>query len=168
MATHQISILNGSVLPDATGRVWAEPVDVTFGINDAWKYMIWALQVPSSIQAHGLYGVFTLPNNYAAGANLVVVWSATATGNVRMRFSYRAVGGDSAESLDQTGSQESVNGTDSASTRLRCMRSFPLTVANFLAGDTVQWFFERYDDGSNLDVNASLIYLHDLLFQYTD
>jgi hypothetical protein len=171
MATHQISLLNGSVAPDNTGRATVEPADINQGANDVWKYLLWLFASPSGTQAHGIYGVFTLPQNYLAGATLIVLWNSTATtGNVRHRFTYRAVGGDDAESLDQTTNQESVNGVDTvASTaRERMVQTLALTAGNFLAGDTVQWFFERWDDGSNLDTMAANSYLHDLLFQYSD
>lgn len=171
MATHQISMLNGSVVPDASGRVYAEPADVNMGANDVWKYLLWVFAAPSGTQAHGIYGMFTLPQNYAANAALIVLWNSTATTlNVRTRFTYRAVGGDDAESLDQTTNQESVNGVDTVgnAARERMVQTLALTAGNFLAGDTVQWYFERWDDGSNLDTMAASMYLHDLLFQYTD
>jgi hypothetical protein len=171
MATHEISLLNASLFPSANAQVYTETADVQMGANDVWRYRVWVFASPTSGQAFGLHGSFTLPLNYVGTPVLVIVWNSTATsGNVRTRFSYRAVGGDGAESLDQAGNQESVNGTDTVAgtARYRMTQTYSLTAGNFSPGDTVQWFFERWEDASNLDTMAAAMFVHDILLQYAD
>lgn len=166
---HQISILTGSTVPDNTGRCWYEPYDVT-ATNDVWKHLVFRFANPSSAQAHGIYGLFAVPLNFVGTPLIIPVWSSTVTsGNVRFRFTYRAVGGDGAESFDQSGSQEAVSVTDAVSgtTNRRNAPSMSLTAANFAAGDTVEFLFERLDDSAADTLNGDIV-LHDLLFQYAD
>ncbi len=169
MATHQFSILNGSVIPDNTGRCWFEPYYIT-ATNDVWKHLVFRFLNPSSSQVHGFYGQFSLPLNYVGSPSIIPIWSTTATsGNGRFRFTYRAVGGDNAESLDQTSNQEQVSVTDAAggAANRRMTPIINLTDVNFTAGDSVEYLFERLDDGGTDTINADIV-LHDLLFQFAD
>ncbi len=168
MATHQIPIL-GNAVPDNTGRCWVEAYDVS-AANDVWKHLVFRFLNPASGNWHGIYGTFNVPNNYVGGAAIIPKWSSTATsGNCRWRFTYRAVGGDDAESMDQAGSQEAVSNTDPAGSAAneRMTPTISLTAGNFAAGDTVEFLFERLDD-SGTDTLAADVVLHDLIFQYAD
>jgi hypothetical protein len=82
---------------------------------------------------------------------------------------YRAVGGDDAESLDQAGTQESVNLNDTAPSAAweRMELVIDLTSGNFAAGDTVQYSFWR-DGTDGGDTLAATAYLVTLLFRYND
>jgi hypothetical protein len=169
MATLRLPILGGAV-PDTTGRAYFESYAVT-ATNDRWQHLVLALADPASAEAHGVYGVFDVPENYAGTAKIIVVWSSLATSgaNVRYRFSYRAVGGDDAESMDQSSQDETVSVTDADSTTAhrRMVAEITLTSGNFVAGDTVEFQFERLDD-SGTDTLAAVAIVHDLLFQYAD
>ncbi len=169
MATIQVSALTGGVAPDSTGRCWLEPYDV-FASNDVWKNLIYRFKNPAGGEAHGFYGTFTVPQNYVGTATMVPVWTSTATsGNCRWRFTYRAVGGDDTESLDQSGNQEQVSVTDVAPTaaQRRLTPTMSLTAGNFAAGDTVEFLFERNDD-TGVDTMAADAVVFDLIFQYSD
>lgn len=169
MANHQISILNGSVAPDNTGRCWFEPFDV-IATNDIWRHLILRFSNPTSAQLHGFYGQFSLPLNYVGSAVIIPIWSCALTsGNARLRFTYRAVGGDNTESLDQTGNQEVVTITDAAggAANRRMTPTMALTSANLAAGDTVEYLFQRLDDSGTDTINGDIV-LHDLLLQYAD
>lgn len=169
MATHQVSML-GNVIPDSTGRCWLEPYNVA-ATNDIWKYLIVRLLNPTSGQWHGFYGSLLVPNNYVGSAVVIPVWTTTGlTGDAQFRLTYRSVGGNDAESLDQTGSQEVITpaGYDGPSAAHERMAgpSISLTSANLAAGDLFQFLFERGDNA--IDTIAADITLHDLIFQYQD
>ena len=167
MATQQFSILNPSVVPDSTGRCWTEPYDIAAS-NDVWKHLLWRFADPSSGQTHGIYGQFLIPQNYVQSPLIIPVWTATATsGNCAWRFTYRAIGGDNSESLDQTSNQEQVSLVDAApgAAHRRLTPTVALTAANLAAGDTVEFLFERNNTSDTMAADALL---HDLLFQYAD
>ena len=99
-----------------------------------------------------------------------MVWTATATtGDVEWDFDYRAVGGDDAESLDQTGTQESVNVNDTAPSAVneKMIATLSLTDGNFAIDDLVQ--YELFRDGSDAgDTMAAAAIVHGVLFEYAD
>lgn len=168
MSIHQLSIM-GALRPDASGRAFFEPYDVK-ATNDLFKHFVGVLNDPAAAQAHGFYGRFLVPQNYVGSAVIKPVWGSAATsGNVKLDFDYRAVGGDSAESMDQATFQESVTVTDAcpAFSNYRATPSLTLTSSNLAAGDTVEFYFTR-EDGSGTDTMAAAALLHDLIFEYAD
>jgi len=170
MATHQISILGPATIPDTTGRCFVEPYTVK-ATNDLFAHLVIVFADPGGAEEHGIYGVFTVPQNYSGSPVVIPVWTSTATsGNCRWEFSYRAVGGDDSESLDQATFQEEVQVTDAAPTatdRRLAPTGMALTAGNLAAGDTVEFYFKRLDD-SGTDTMAAAATLHELLFQYAD
>jgi hypothetical protein len=168
MATHRLSIF-GQLSPDETGRAFHEPYSVK-ATNDVWHHLVAVFNDPAGGQVHGFYGTFNVPKNYVGTASLKIVWTSTATtGNCRWRFTYRAVGGDDSESLDQTSNQEQVSVTDAApgAANRRMEASVNLTSANLAADDTVEFLIERNDD-SGTDTMAAAATMHDLLIEYAD
>jgi len=168
MATYNFSVL-GMIQIDASGRCWIEPYDLA-ATNDIFRHPIIRLKDPASGNQHGFYGTFWVPNNYVSSPVIVPIWTATATsGNCRMNFAYRAIGGDNTESLDQSSLQESVSVTDAApgAAHRRMTPPISLTAGNFAAQDTIEYYFSRFDD-SGVDTMAADMLLHDLIFQYAD
>lgn len=167
MATHRIPILGWPTLPDASGLVFFEPQAIK-GTNDPFPQLVAVFN--DTATRIGLGGRFTVPKNYVGSANLVVVWTTTATsGDVEWDFDYRAVGGDDAESLDQAGTQESVNLNDTAPNnaweRMEC--PIALTAGNFAIDDEVEFcLFRDGTDGG--DTIAAAVLLVALLFEYAD
>jgi putative transposon-encoded protein len=155
-------------MPDASGNVFQQPFSIP-ATNDLWgDQLLFVFQ--DTATRIGLQGRFEVPQNYVGTASIIVVWSTTATtGDVELDFDYRAVGGDDAESLDQTGTQESVNQNDTAPSAAweRMTASLSLTSANLAAGDTV--LFEIFRDGTDAgDTISASVYMFGLLFQYDD
>lgn len=167
MATFRLPILGWATTPDTSGNVFLEPYSVK-ATNDTWPGYIFVFDDTST--RDGLNGRFTVPQNYVGTANLVIVWSSTATsGDVEWDFDYRAVGGNDTESLDQSGTQESVNSNDTAPSAAneRMEISISLTDGNFAAGDTVQ--FELFRDGTDAgDTMSAAAMLFEAYFEYAD
>lgn len=167
MATHRIPILGWSTVPDTSGNVFLEPYNVK-ATNDVWDRLVTIFN--DTATRIGLAGGFTVPKNYVGSANIIVVWTATATtGNVVWDFDYRAVGGNDAESLDQAGTQEAVTVTDAAPTAAhrRLEASMALTAANLAVDDEVE--FELFRDGvSASDTMAAAAIVVAVLFEYAD
>ena len=172
MATHRIPILGWSARPDDTGECFFEPYDL-LATNDVWDRLVGRFGANNAAQPtvrHGIHGGFTVPKNYVASATLVIVWTATLTsGDVVWDFEYRAVGGNDAESLDQSGTQEATSVTDTApsATHERMEATIDLTDDNFVADDEVEYFLAR--DGTDAaDTMAGSALLFQALFEYAD
>lgn len=169
MATHRIPILGWATKPDASGDVFFEPATVK-ATNDFFQELV--LVFNDSGADDEIFGRFTVPQNYVDTANLVIIWTSTATsGDVEWGFAYRAVGGNDTESLDQSSAQESLlsgnNDTAPSATDERMEYSIALTDGNFAAGDTVQYIFSR--EGADAgDTMAAAARVFALYFEYND
>lgn len=171
MATHRVPIL-GMPRPDDTGDCFIEPQDI-LATNDVWDRYLIRLGANNAAQPTvraGIHGGFAVPKNYVNSAALIIVWTATLTsGNVVFDFEYRAVGGNDSESLDQSGTQESLTVTDAApgAAWRRLEASIDLTDGNFATDDTVSYFFAR-DGADGSDTMAGSALLFELFFEYAD
>ena len=167
MTTFRLPILGWATLPDTSGSVFCEPQSVK-ATNDVFPQLVWVFN--DTATRIGLGGRFTVPKNYVGTAKIIVVWSATATtNNVVWDFEYRGVGGDNAESLDQTGNQESVTVTDAApgAAHRRLEASMSLTSSNLAVDDEVE--FTLFRDGANAsDTMAAAAMVYAVLFEYAD
>ncbi len=168
MATHRISMLNGFSMPDTSGEVYLEPYVIN-ATNDFWSPLIWIFEDGST--KTGLHGIFTVPQNYVDTANLVIIWTTTATsGDVEWDFDYRAVGGNDAESLDQATAQEAITGqndTAPSATDERMEFVIALTDSNFAAGDTVTFVLSRDKSDAGDGISADVM-LFEAMFEYAD
>ena len=167
MATHRLPILNSHTVPDTTGTAFFEPYTIK-ATNDVWGHLVLCLN--DTAADHGIFGKFAIPQNYVDTANLVVVWTSTATvGDVEFDFMYRAVGGNDCESLDRAGNQEDVNSNDTAPSAAheRMEITIALTDGNFAAGDTVEFFFSR-DGTDGGDTIAAAVLIFGLFFEFND
>jgi len=168
MATFRLPILGHATSPDTSGNVFFEPFSIK-ATNDVWGSQLVCVFNDTATRI-GSEGRFAVPKNYVGSPAVVVVWSTTAiTGDVEWDFDYRAVGGDDSESLDQTGTQETVNVNDTAPSAIweRMEASLSLTAGNFAVDDTV--LFELFRDGTDAgDTIAAAVVLFELFFQYAD
>ena len=167
MATLRLPILGFSTDPDSSGNCFQEPYSIK-ATNDVWKHMPFIFN--DSGTRIGIYGTFAVPLSYVDTANLVIVWTSTAVaGDVEWDFDYRAVGGNDTESLDQAGTQESVNANDTApsATDERMELTQALTDGNFAAGDTVEFYMVR-DGTDGGDGMAAAAQIHGLFFEFND
>jgi len=171
VATHRIHLIGSQVTVDGGGRIVVEPFDVTPNTtNDVWKHKVVRFKNNDGVAKDVIFGKFGIPKNYVDTANLIVVWSTNLTTlDVVWDFDYRAVGGNDIESLDQSGFQESVTGTDDSPSAAweRLELSIALTDTNFAADDTVQYQFglDGLDAAHTFTGNAVLFGLY---FEYND
>jgi hypothetical protein len=167
MATLRMPILGWNAAPDTSGDVFLEPYPIK-ATNDRWDHLHFIFN--DTATKISLFGMFTVPKNYVGTPQLVIVWTTTATsGDVEWDFAYRAVGGDDAESLDQTSQQEDLNQNDTAPSAAneRMEVAINLTAANLAADDNVE--FELSRDGTDAgDTIAAAVQLVGLYFQYAD
>lgn len=167
MPTYRLPILGHATNPDPGDTVFPEPYTIN-ATNDVWAPLPFIF--PDDGTRTGLHGLFAVPQNYVDTANVVIVWTAIAVANdVEWDFDYRAVGGDDAESLDQAGTQESVNAADTApgAVNRRLELTIALTDGNFAVGDTVEWalFRDGTDGGDGMAADAMMF---ELFFEYDD
>ena len=166
MSTHRIPILGPGMVPDSSGNVFFEPYDVKAS-NDVWDRLVLIFNDDASRM--GLHGGFTVPKNYVGTPKIIVVWTSTATsGDVEWDFDYRAVGGDDSESLDQAGTQESVNQEDTAPSAAHNRMEVALTLsANFAVDDEVEFtLFRDGTDGGDGMAAAAIVF--GAFFEYAD
>lgn len=174
MATHRVPIFNGAMVPDNSGKVWVEQLSV-LGSNDQWRQFVVRISQSGANNDQlstkvGVYGAFNVPKNYVGTAQLVIYWTATVTsGNKVFDFDYRAISGDDSESIDQSGTQEAVTGTDAmpSASFERNVLTINLTSSNLAADDYVEFFLaEDGADGSDTAAGDALIL--GAYFQYAD
>lgn len=167
MTTHIVPILGANTIPDTSGNCFLESY-TTRATNDVWGFLVFIFA--DTATRIGLRGMFRVPQNYVGTAAIIVEWTSTATsGDVEWDFDYRAIGGNDAESMDQAGTQETVNSNDVAPTAANNRLSFSLslTSANLVAGDLVE--FELFRDGTDGgDTMAAAAILFGAYFSYAD
>ncbi len=168
MATHQVDALGGpNPSGGGAGAVFPEPYAIK-ATNDKWNPLVWVFN--DTATKDGLHARFVVPQDYVGSPVFIPVWTATVTsGNVALELQYRAVGGDDAESLDQSTAQETLTVTDAAPSAAheRNTPSMSATAANIAAGDLVELILFR-DGTSGSDTMASALILFGLIFQYAD
>jgi hypothetical protein len=175
MATHRISVLNFSTVPDDTGRAWFESYDI-LATNDNHKHMVGVFEDPAATEEHGIFGRFTVPKDYDSGGTTkwIIVWTSAATsGNVEWAMDYRSVA--IGETLDSNagspaGYQQAQTVTDAAPATLHYMLEAQITptASNFAVDDEVEFFFHRDGvTGTPNDTMAASAILFNLIFEYT-
>jgi hypothetical protein len=167
MSTYRIPILDYANPSGGTaGAVFCEPYAIK-ATNDVWNRLVWIFV--NTATRDGLHSGFSVPKNYSTGAKFVVVWTSTViTGDVVWDLDYRTVAGDDANSLDQTGNEESLTVTDTApgAANRRMEVSMTATAANFAADEEVE--FVLFRDGAATDTLAGDVVVFQLLFEYQD
>lgn len=167
MATHRIPILGAQTSPDASGGVFFEPYNIK-ATNDLFRHMVLVFNNSNAVE--GLYGAFVIPANYVGSPVIRVYWTSTAiTGDIKLDFDYRAIGGNDAESLDQATFQEALTVTDTAPSAAneRMEATMALTAGNLAADDIVEFFLTR-ESSNAADTLAAAITVHSVIFEYAD
>ena len=172
MATHEISILGPMAAPDATGKVFFEPLEVamTLGTATLGTLLGCTIQAPAGAGDCGIYSNCIIPQNYVGTPVLVIrgyVAESPATNAIAFGISYQPALADN-ESLDQAFDTEDVTGaiTTAYTAEDLLVATISLTpAAAFVAGDVLNFFVYRDDTD---DAQTGEFYLADLSFRYSD
>jgi len=164
MTTRWHDILTG-LSPDASGEVFFQPASILATTNPSGSPLAIFLD---SATRDGLFGRFAVPKEYVDTAVLDILWYTAATsGDVDWDFEYRANG--VGESMNQSGSQESVTVNDLAGTTFILMQaSISLTDGNFAAEDIVEFTLFRDGVTESSGGIAASVALAGLFFRYND
>ena len=167
MALHRKDILGAATIPDTSGTVYFDVLSNHTTTNDRWPAQVVVFE--DSGTRIGLHGRFNVPKDFVtSGPKLIIGYTGSATvGNCQWDFEYRAV--DNAESMDQSGQDESVNvaGTHLGTAFYKKEVEINLTGTNFAVDDEVQ--FTLYRDGADAgDTMAADVLLTTLMLQYQD
>lgn len=161
--TIRVNMLGWGTLADPNGNAFFEPYSIK-ATNDVWKRTV--LTFNDTATKDGVHGFFHVPKDYVDSANLVVVWTSTATaGDVEWEIDYRSVA--IGESADQNTPQENTGSNDTAPGTTDLLQEFDiaLTDGNFAAEDIVEFIFYR-DGTDGGDTLAAAVTVHHLLFEY--
>lgn len=157
-----IPILGAQTRPDGSGNIYQREAPAVM-LNDAFNHLLWAFENTGIVRIK-LNGLFRVPEQYLTSPKLVVLWTATSSGNAVFDFDYRSIA--PGETFDPVSVQESVSVTDAAPTaRFLKKAEITLNSANFAAGDTVPFEFSR-DLSNASDTISTTIYVSGLYFQY--
>lgn len=169
------SIINAlqHIMLDTSGDSFFEPYTI-LSTNGSFGHAVLRMGASNAAQPtvrSGVYGSFTVPQDFISGGTAIIeiIWTATLTsGNVVFDFDYRSIGGDDTTSLDQSGYTETLTVTDAAPTAAnrRLKATITLNAANLAAGDTLEFFFGRDGADAN-DTMAGSALVHELRFKYT-
>jgi hypothetical protein len=165
MATQNYDITKIWV-PD-NADVWWEPASVRFS-TAPWKDPI--LVFKETAARRGAFGAFYVPGDYVGTPVIVVRWTTdtATTGDAEWDFDYRAVA--VGESVNQAGTQESVNQEDTAPGTAGLLQEMTKALsANFATGDRVSagLFRDGSDAGDGL-AGADEACVFEVLFRYSD
>jgi hypothetical protein len=171
MATHEIPILGSMTAPDATGKVFFEPLETAMSLGTATLGTLLGItmQAPAGAGDDGLYGNFTVPQNYVGTPVLVIRgYIGEAANSLGFGISYQPALADS-ESLEQAFDTEDVV-TNATWTGYAAEDLYEETIsltpaAAFVAGDIVNFFFFRDDSGDN---QTGEFHLASLALRYSD
>jgi len=164
-ASTRVTMLNGFTMPDSSGDVFMQPHSINAGVNGVWSHGVWLYSNGGA--RSGLHGSFNIPSDYVDGADVVIVWSTQEiTEDVEWDFDYRSVGGNDAESLDNTiQTQVGTNDTAPSVADERMELTIALTDGDIAANDTFQWILFR-DTADAGDTIGTDTYVIDVLFEY--
>ena len=169
--TRTTPLFNASMIPDATGDVWFEPYSI-LATNDLYRHLVaryGANNAAAPTVKSCVYSLAHIPEVYSTSATVTVeiYWTSTLTsGDVVFDFDYRSIGGDNAESLDQTTHQESLTVTDTApgAANRRMLATMTLTASNLLAADTLECAICR-DGADAADTLAGSVLVHEVILK---
>ncbi|MEW5917470.1 MAG: hypothetical protein AB1762_13750 [Gemmatimonadota bacterium] len=179
MPTFELDRLHLGAISDPTNTtdpaIWVP--SSAYLTNDRWPSGIWvfgalAPTTQPTVRITIFLPWFRVPDNYSAAStdpSIVIYHSSTITsGNRVWDVDYRAVGGDDAESLDQTGQTEPLSITDAAPTAAHNLleTSVAMARAGIAAGDIIQASVSL-DGVDAADTIQGLSYIANVAFRYT-
>ena len=169
MATHDLPILGASTLPDTSGAVFFEPIEIAVATTAANLNML-AITMPDPGAAdEGFSGAFTIPQNFVDTPVLVIrgILNGTPANTLGFGFNF-TIGIADKETADiayETDLDNNATWTGYADEEMYTETITITPSAAFVAGDQVFYFF--YRDGSVDDATFEFN-LTGLFFRYND
>lgn len=154
---------------DSSGKVYAETAEtaMTLGTAALGNMGVITIQAPTGADI-GIYGNFTIPQNYA-GTPVLVIRGVIAEAANTLAFGFQQIGLAHSDALDQALEAEDV-ANNATWTGLAAEDVYEETItitpgSAYAAGDVVPFFFYRDD---SVDTQTGEFHLLDLLFRYSD
>lgn len=168
MATHDLPILGASTVPDTSGDVFFEPIEIAIATTAANLSMLGVtMQFPTGSDI-GLYGKFTIPQNYV-GTPVLVIRGILDGNSGTVAFGLQQTGGIADnETSDVVFESEDIASFDSSTYSDEDVFEETITItpgSAYVAGDEVHFFFYRDD---SVDTTAIELSLTGLFFRYQD
>ncbi len=167
MATHRVSLLNGTIRP-LDSNTWFAPYSTA---NSGTTQDPFVLFMKSAVVGV-VKGNIRIPENYVGTPVLSIIWTSETTADtVDFKFRHRTTSGsdtallDISSSPDERADSEINNTGPSAASEQMIDVIDPLTATDLAAGDLMYFEFER--DGVT-DDKAGDITVWSLDFQYAD
>jgi len=108
MATHEISILSAPSAPDGSGDIFFEPAETAMTLATAafGTTLVMTMLAPTGANI-GIYGSFTIPQNYS-GTPVLVIRGAIAQAASVLGFGFQQVSRADSEAVDVAYEAEDV------------------------------------------------------------
>ena len=166
MATHQISMLNGSTFPDNSGDVFQQPYSIidTATIIDP---LVWVFA--DSGNDDNLYGRVLVPQNYVGSPKVIIIWNAVPVTNEAVFDLWILSRGDNEDpgaAADHT--NDTVTTTVAGTTFFINTSTFAtMSATDIVKGEQFYWSIQRQGADANDDL-ADALMIHDLILEYAD
>lgn len=168
MATLEVSVLNHTVQPDASGDVYPVPLDVALTLTNAKRQLSFFMAFPTGADV-GLELSFPIPPQYASTPVLVIRGVLDGTPASVLAFGAQQLSRADSESVD-TAYEAEDTASNSTWTGYADEDMYEETItltpaAAYVASDTI--FLSFYRDDS-VDTSTFDFILTDLLFRFSD
>ena len=168
MATQEIPILGMNTAPDSSGDVFFEPLETALTLTTAAFGTLLGLTMEFPTGADiGIFGKFTIPQNYSGSPVLVIRGIVTDVDSV-LAFGFQQVSRADNETIEVAFEAEDLAEATPSGHSLEDMYEETITItptAAYVAGDEVFYFFFRDEDQ---DDSTGDFILTGLFLQYAD
>ena len=172
MATLEMSMLGAMTAPDASGKVFFEPLELAMSLGnvDLGTLLGCTIQAPAGAGDCGFYGNFVIPQNYVGTPVVVIrgyVGQDPSAAAIAFAFQFQPAIADN-ETVDVAFDTEDTTGAITTAYTAEDLLVATITVtpaAAFVAGDVVNFYFKRDDTD---DAQTGEFHLADLSFRYSD
>lgn len=167
MATHEIPV--DRMVPDSSGDAYEEPAEVAMTLGTAVLDTLPVLTIEAPTGSDiGVYGTFTVPQNYA-GTPVLVIRGYIAEAANTLAFGCQQLGRDHSESVDTALEAEDL-ASNATWTGLAAEELYEETItltpgSAYAAGDVVNFFLFR---DNSVDTQTGDFHIAGVYFQYSD
>ncbi len=168
MATIDLPILGAMTAPDASGSVYFQPAEVAMSLATATfgTLLVGTILAPSGADI-GIYGKFTIPQNYGSTPVIVIRGAIAEAANV-LGFGFQQIAIADSDTVNVAFEAEDV-ASNSTWTGYSALDMYEETItvtptATYSAGKEVMFFLYRDD---SVDTQTGAFHLTGLFFRYS-